>query len=171
MVNPRQNALARDRVQPVSGRTPASAIEGLPQLEELTLLDRYLARLCERIKAEGLKSLHWVTGIHTTEIKSTLLGALSKDLILQPPGEESYCIVARPGEGQLVEPFQERFRFSLRRMKEFYAESFIIVNKAAVLDVSPAVNDDGSPEFIEDDSVVDTYIGLFMMLKNRSTPT
>jgi hypothetical protein len=170
MVNPRQNALARDRVPPTPGRTPASAIEGLPQLEELTLLDRYLVRLCERIKADGLKSLHWVTGIHTSEIKSILLQALVKDAILQPPRDESHCIVVRPGEGQLVEPFRDRFRFSLWRMKEFYAESFIIVNKAAVLDVSPVVNDDGSPEFIEDASVVDTYIGLFMMLKNRSTP-
>ena len=84
--------------------------------------------------------------------------------------EENFCIVVKPGEDHLVEPFKAYFSGSVRGMQEFYTDSFVIVNGVSVLDVTPVATDDGEPEFNDDPTVVELYLGLFNMLKHRSTP-
>ena len=54
-------------------------------------------------------------------------------------------------------------------MKELYtSDSFVVVNEAAVLDVTPVDADDGDPEYNDDPTVVNLYIGLFNMFKSQS---
>ena len=152
-------------------QSPNQDLPGLPELAKSSLLDRYLLRVCESIEDEGIKSLYWVTGIYTQEISSSLLAVLS-----QQPAEtlellvENCCIIAKLGENRVVEPFSSRFGISVMRMEEFYDDSFLIVNGACLLDVTPAAADNGAPEFNDDLTVVGLYIGLFNMLKNRSIP-
>ncbi len=145
--------------------------QDLPEHSTSSLLDRYLIRVCEPIKSEGLKSLYWVTGIHTQVIATSLLAVLSqqntKSLELLT---ESCCIIAKPGENRIVEPFTSRFGISVMRMEESYDDSFLIVNGVALLDVTPVAADNGAPEFNDDLTVASLYIGLFNMLKNRSVP-
>ena len=148
-----------------------SSSQDLPELAQSSLLDRYLLRVFKSIEGEGIRSLYWVTGIHTQEIASSLLAVLS-----QQPAEtlellvENCCIIAKLGENRVVEPFSSRFGISVMRMEEFYDDSFLIVNGACLLDVTPAAADNGAPEFNDDLTVVGLYIGLFNMLKNRSVP-
>ena len=144
----------------------------LPEITTSSLLDRYLSRVSETIKSDGLKSLYWVTGIHTQAIASSLLDVLSQqttetlELLA-----ESCCIIAKPGEDRVVEPFSSRFGISVMRMEESYDDSFLIVNGASLLDVTPVAADNGAPEFHNDPTVVSLYLGLFNMLKNRSVST
>ena len=138
----------------------------------MPLLDRYLKRVFESIKGEGLKNLHWVTGIHTQVIATSLLAVLSQqttetlELLT-----ENCCIIAKPGENRAVEPLNSRFGISVMRMEESYDDSFLIVNGVSLLDVTPVAADNGAPEFHDDPTVVSLYIGFFNMLKNRSVPT
>ena len=145
--------------------------QGLPELAKSSLLDRYLLRVCESIESEGIGSLYWVTGIHTQEIAESLLAVLSRQpaetLVLLA---ENCCIIAKPGENRIVAPFSSRFGISVMRMKEFYDDSFLIVNEACLLDVTPVATDNGAPEFNDDLTIVSLYIGLFNMLQNRSIP-
>ena len=145
-----------------------SEVSGLPDFDDSSLLDRFIFRLCDRIRDEGLKSLHWVTGIHPSAIPSGLLEGMPQDF--QAIEEENFCIVVKPGEDHLVEPFKAYFSGSVRGMQEFYTDSFVIVNGVSVLDVTPVATDDGEPEFNDDPTVVELYLGLFNMLKHRSTP-
>ena len=146
--------------------------QDLPELTTSSLLDRYLSRVSETIKSDGLKSLYWVTGIHTQVIASSLLDVLSQqttetlELLA-----ESCCIIAKPGEDRVVEPFSSRFGISVMRMEESYDDSFLIVNGVSLLDVTPVAADNGAPEFHNDQTVVSLYLGLFNMLKNRSVST
>ena len=145
--------------------------QDLPELTTSSLLDRYLSRVREAIKSEGLKSLYWVTGIHTQVIASSLLAVLSQqttetlELLT-----ENCCIITKPGENRVVEPFNSRFGISFMRMEESYDDSFLIVNGTALLDVTPVAADNGAPEFHNDLTVVSLYMGLYNMLKNRSVP-
>ena len=148
-----------------------SSSQDLPELAQSSLLDRYLLRVFKSIEGEGIRSLYWVTGIHTQEIASSLLAALSEqtaETLELLAG--NCCIIAKPGENRIVAPFSSRFGISVMRMKEFYDDSFLIVNGACLLDVTPAAADNGAPEFNDDLTVVGLYIGLFNMLKNRSVP-
>ena len=148
-----------------------SSSQDLPELAQSSLLDRYLLRVFKSIEGEGIRSLYWVTGIHTQEIASSLLAALSEqtaetlELLV-----ENCCIIAKPGENRIVEPFSSRFGISVMRMEESYGDSFLIVNETCLLDVTPVAADNGAPEFNGDPTVVSLYIGLFNMLKNRSVP-
>lgn len=136
-----------------------------------SLLRRQISRINGYIKDEGLNSLLWVSGIHTSEIASSILEAVAGKLeVLQHNTDNSSCIVVKPGEFQLVEPFSSQYSCSLRRMQEFHDDSFVIVNEAIVLDMTPVASDDGDPEFSDDPTIVSLYIGLFNMLKNRSNP-
>ena len=148
-----------------------SSSQDLPELAQSSLLDRYLSRVFKSIEGEGIRSLYWVTGIHTQEIASSLLAALSEqtaETLELLAG--NCCIIAKPGENRVVELFSSRFGISVMRMEEFYDDSFLIVNGACLLDVTPAAADNGAPEFNDDLTVVGLYIGLFNMLKNRSVP-
>ena len=148
-----------------------SSYQDLPGRSTSSLLDRYLKRVFETIKNEGLKSLYWVTGIHTQMIATSLLAVLSQQTTeALEPLTERCCIIAKPEENRVVEPFSSRFGISVMRMEEFYDDSFLIVNGACLLDVTPAAADNGAPEFNDDLTVVGLYIGLFNMLKNRSVP-
>ncbi|MCI0795932.1 MAG: hypothetical protein J4N99_03880, partial [Chloroflexi bacterium] len=82
---------------------------------------------------------------------------------------DTYVIVAKPGDAEMLEAFNSRYKFRILSMNEIYADSFIVVNESAVLDVTPIVGDDGNPEFSEDPTVVSLYTGLFNILKNGTT--
>ena len=143
----------------------------LPGFNEPSLLSRQLSRINAYIKDDGLNSLLWVSGIHTSEIAASILETIAGKIeATQRDADNKSCIVVKPGEFQLVEPFSSRYGCSLRRMQEFHNDSFVIVNEAAVLDVTPVATDDGQPEFTDDPTVVSLYIGLFNMLKNSSIP-
>lgn len=167
MMHPGSDSLAHNFPQ-LPSQSPE--VSGLPDFDDSSLLERFISRLCDRIRDEGLNSLHWVTGIHTAEIRSGLLEVMSQEMQAEPIGEENFCIVVKPGEDHLIEPFKTRFGGAVRGMQEFYADSFVIVNGVSVLDVTPVATDDGKPEFNDDPTVVDLYVGLFNMLKHRSTP-
>ena len=71
-----------------------------------------------------------------------------------------------------AEPLPSLFGVTAERTayEEFHDDSFVIVNEAIVLDMTPVASDDGDPEFSDDPTIVSLYIGLFNMLKNRSNP-
>lgn len=168
MTQPSNDSLARAYSQP---NTSLQDPQTLPDSDSSSILNRQLSRITAYIKDEGLNSLQWVSGIHTTEIVASLLEALAGNVeASQANTDDSSCIVVKPGEIQLIEPFSSRYGCSLRHMQEFYDDSFVIVNEAAVLDVTPVAADDGAPEFTDDPTVVSLYIGLFNMLKHRSNP-
>ena len=168
MTLPGNDSLARAYSQ------PNESVQNSPNLldsEKSSILDKQLSQITAYIKDEGFHSLLWVSGIHTVEIAASLLEALAENVdTSQQNTDDSSCIVIKPGEIQLIEPFSSRYGCSLRRMQEFYDDSFVIVNEAAVLDVTPVATDDGAPEFTDDPTVVSLYIGLFNMLKHRSNP-
>lgn len=168
MPQPSNDSLARAYSQPnASFQDSASLLDS----DNSSLLGRQLSRIAAYIQDEGLNSLLWVSGIHTMEIATSLLETLAGQVEApQQNTPNTSCIVVKPGEIQLIEPFNSQYGCSLRRMQEFYDDSFVIVNEAAVLDVTPVATDDGDPEFTDDPTVVSLYIGLFNMLKNRSNP-
>ncbi len=167
MMGPDRDVLARDySSQPAR----VSDLPGLPEFDESSLLDRFLSRLCEHIKNEGLTSLYWVSGIHTQEIQASLLEGMAQQLAATEFAGDKFCIVIKPTDEQLLDTFGRQSGISVRNMAEFYVDSFIIVNEKAVLDVTPVATDDGDPEYNEDPTVVSLYIGLFNMLKNGTTP-
>lgn len=133
--------------------------------DEASTLERYLSRLQERIKAEGLRRLYWVTGVFSQEIGRALKEAMAN---VAPGSAGDFCVVLRPGESQEVEALVASLGLPVRRMKEFYTDSFLVLNDTLALDVTPAESDNGAPELIEDRTVVSLYVGLFNMLKNRS---
>ncbi len=157
-----KDALAR---QLTDERVSFSEIAGLPDVDASPPLERYIARICARIEEDGISSLYWVTGIHTREIGAALLSALGQ----ADSSNASCCIVANPGEDQAVESFRSRLDIPVMRMRELYTnDSFVVVNEAAVLDVTPVESDGGEPEYTDDPTVVNLYIGLFNMLKSQS---
>ncbi len=70
-------------------------VSGLPDFDDSSLLERFISRLCDRIRDEGLNSLHWVTGIHTAEIRSGLLEVMSQEIQAEPIDEENFCPVIK----------------------------------------------------------------------------
>ena len=95
-----------------------------------SLLNRQLSRINAHIKDEGLNNLLWVSGIHTSEIASSILETVTgKPEALQHNTESNSCIVVKPGEFQLVERFSSQYGCSLRRMQEFHDDSFLIVTR------------------------------------------
>ena len=74
-----------------------------------------------------------------------------------------------PGDSELLNAFKSQYSFRILSMDEIYADSFIVVNESAVLDLTPIVGDEGDPEFSEDATVVSLYTGLFNILKNGTT--
>jgi hypothetical protein len=168
MIGLDRGALARDYTTQ-SPHVPVFA--DLPEIDDSTLLDRFLARLCERIKAEGLTSLYWVSGIHTQEIASALLRELAETAGGQQFNEDDrFCIVIKPLDRQIVQPFNRQYAVSIGSMNEFYIDSFVVVNEKAMLDVTPVAADEGNPEYNDDPTIVSLYIGLFNMLRNGTTP-
>ena len=140
-----------------------------PGEAQVSILDWQLSAVRNRIRREGLRSLRWVSGTHTGEIAASLLDVLSEQgrepsLIL--PREKCRILVS-PGESHLVDVFGQRFGWSIKAMEDLCTDSFLVVNDAAVLDVTPASSDDGAPEFSDDPIVVSLYVGLFNMLNSQ----
>ena len=141
----------------------------VPGLDNSTKLDRLLSKLCGHIKSEGLASLYWVSGAHTVEIADGILTAMPENIGESGIDSDSYVIVSKPGDAELLEAFESQYGFHVLSMNEIYADSFIIVNESAVLDLTPIVEYDGDPEFSEDPAVVSLYTGLFNILKHSAT--
>ena len=142
----------------------------LAQIQYSTLLEKFQSNLRDLIETEGLTDLYWVTGIHTEEIASSLLQALNIGGLLGDASGEKFCIVARPSELPLVELLSSRFGMKVSTMTEFYVDSFLVVNRKVVLDVTPVATDDGNPEYSSDPTIVGLYLGLFKMLRNSAIP-
>lgn len=165
-VNNHNDNLAR-KFEP---RTPEiTKVRDVPGLDDSTMLDRFLSKLCGHIESEGLVSLYWVSGVHTKDIADRVLKVMSDALGESSFDGDTYVIVAKPGDAEMLEAFNSRYNFRILSMNEIYADSFIVVNESAVLDVTPIVGDDGNPEFSEDPTVVSLYTGLFNILKNGTT--
>ena len=116
-----------------------------------------------------MASLYWVTGIATEQIASTLVEALPLEVRDQGtdslPGNRRVLI--RPDESQLGELLEQRFGFGVNIMEEYSEDSFLIVNKDVVLDLTPLMPDEGKPEYIEDPVVANVYIDFFVELEDR----
>lgn len=146
-----------------------TGVRDLPGLDDPTMLDKFLSKLCDHIKNEGLASLYWISGVRTREIADGVLKAMSDALGESNFDGETYVIVAKPGDAEMLNAFNSRYNFRILPMNEIYADSFVVVNESAVLDVTPMAGDDGNPEFSEDPTVVSLYTGLFNILKNGTT--
>lgn len=144
-------------------------VDGVPGLDDSTMLDRFLSKLCDHIKSEGLVSLYWVSGVRTEEVASNILKAMAEATGESNFDGDSYVIVAKPGDAELLDTFNSQYSIRILPMNEIYADSFIVVNESAVLDVTPIVGDEGNPEFSEDPTVVSLYTGFFNILKNGTT--
>ncbi len=167
MISPDRDSLARDySTQAIE--TPD--IPGLPDVDDSSLLDRFLSKLAERIKNEGLNSFLWVSGIRTQDIAARLMKELKEVAGGQQFEGDDFAIVTKPSDNNFIEPFATDFGITIMKMNEIYLDSFIIVNNEAVLDMTPVSADDGKPEFNEDPTVVSLYMGLFNMLKNNTVP-
>ena len=163
MVNANQDHLQPDSDEVSEPISPLLGTAGTPPL------DPYLSRICDRIKADGLSSLYWVSGIHTRELVSGLLEALSAagNQELARPADNR-CILIKTVERRVTEPFRLHFGCKIFTMQDSCVDSFLIVNEAAVLDVTPVTSYDGLPEYNEDPIIVDLYVNLFNLLKERS---
>ena len=144
-------------------------VRDIPGLNDSTMLDRLLSKLCDHIESEGLVSLYWVSGVHTKDIADSVMQAMSNAIGEPNFDGDTYIIVAKPGDAEMLEAFNSQHNFRILSMNEIYADSFIVVNESAVLDVTPIAGDDGNPEFSEDPTVVSLYTGLFNILKNGTT--
>lgn len=162
-----RNSLARDYSAQVA---ETSQVHDLPGLDDSSLLERFLSKLSDRIKSDGLNSLLWVPGVRTKEIANRLIKEIGDTVDGQQCKGEDFTIVTKPSDKTFVEPLSTDFGITILKMNEIYLDSFIIVNKEAVLDMTPASADDGKPEFNEDPTVVSLYMGLFNMLKNNTVP-
>ena len=165
-VDDRNDNLARALEIQIPGVTE---VRDVPGLDNSTVLDRLLSKLCEHIKGKGLTSLYWVSGVHTREIADGVLNAMAESIGESSIQGDNCVIVAKPGDAEILKAFDSQYDFSILPMNEIYADSFIVVNESAVLDVTPVVGDDGDPEFSEDPTVVSLYTGLFNILKNGTT--
>ena len=65
-----RNSLARDYSAQVA---ETSQVHDLPGLDDSSLLERFLSKLSDRIKSDGLNSLLWVPGVRTKEIANRLI--------------------------------------------------------------------------------------------------
>ena len=163
MVNSNQGHLQPDSDEESGLISPLLGPAGTPPL------DLYLTRICDRIKSDGLSSLYWVSGIHTRELAFGLLEALpaagNQGL---DRSAENRCILVKAVEGGITEPFRLHFGCKILTIQDSCVDSFLIVNEAAVLDVTPVTSYDGLPEYNEDPILVDLYVNLFNLLKERS---
>ena len=164
-MEPDRDALARTL------QSPSPDILDLAQLHYETLLEKFLSNLQELIESEGLTDLFWVTGLHTEQIASSLGQALEIGGLLGDASGEKFCIVVRPSDLPKVELLSGRYGMKVSAMRDFYVDSFLVVNEKVVLDVTPMANDDGVPEYSSDPTIVGLYLGLFRMLKNSAIPT
>lgn len=149
------------------GRTQPS-----PEQPEPSLLDSYLSKIRDRIDDEGLVSLYWITGIRGDDIASSLLSAKAESLKVADAASalETRVVLLRANESRLADPLARRLGCTVRRLRDFCPDSFLIVNEAAVLDVTPLGSDMGVPEYEDEPTVVSLYIGLYKMLENRFAP-
>ena len=141
-----------------------------PELGEPSRLDRYVSKICDRIRCEGLKSLYWISGIYTHQIGYRLFRVLLERT--SEPGHKSsdrdLVILVRPAERQLAERFGHPLGHPFRSMREGCEDSFLVVNDTVVLDLTPAAAEYGKPEFIEDALVAAIYVGRFKELESGS---
>ena len=164
-MEPNPGALARNF------QDPSPTIMDLARFQYGSRLEKFLSNLREIIETEDLTDLYWVTGIHTEEIASSLLQALEVGGLVGDASGEKFCIVVRPSELPLVELLSSRYGMKVSAMRDFYVDSFLVVNEKVVLDVTPAATDDGVPEYSSDPTIVGLYLGLFRMLKNSAIST
>jgi len=133
--------------------------------------DRYIFKIREHVRKHGLDSLLWVSGIHTKEIASGLYDVLTESLWEKTldPSSDTFCVLLRPEETRLVQVFKGYSGCIVGTMTDFCTDSFMIVNKSAILNVTSVVPPGGSPKFDTDTTVVSLYESIFNMLKKRST--
>ncbi len=154
-----------------SGSAPNFGFEQIHIEGSSHLLHWYLTRLETLVKKQGLTSLHWVTGVNTVEVGNRLSEALTSD----GPGSTSVNgharqadrhIVASPGDVGAIGPLAALATARVSRMKDEYPDSFLVINESACLDLTPVRGDGGPPEYTDDPTVVDLYLGLFTVIAN-----
>ena len=160
------------QIQPVVSNEPQRDSTPLGPQPGRSQLDPYLRKITSRIRADGLRSVRWVSGIHTRKIASALLHSLSRrEAGLRPDGPtpEEFCVIVTPREDTLLDEFIDEASADARQLLEGKcADSFLIVNGSVVLDLTPMYPDHGKPEFSDDPTVVELYMGLFDLLNGRS---
>lgn len=139
------------------------------------LLDWYLGRIGSMVDKQGLTSLHWVTGVNTVEVADRMLDVLTggdlesvmvRDRSAVNGRSGEFHIIAAPDEAPAVEPLATLSGVRVSRLKDEYPDSFLIVNGTACLDLTPLRGDGGAPEYTDDLTVVDLYMGLFEVIVN-----
>ena len=140
-----------------------------PNGEAQSLLLTLCLRLGEFVRNNHLTSLYWVAGTNRHRIGVTLVQALSEGVDGSSPDLSGGkgCILVMPDEPAPDETLTG-LGCTVLRMRERCMDSFVIVNEAAVLDVSQFDLSD-SPEFCEDSTIASVYIGLFHALKRTSS--
>jgi hypothetical protein len=133
--------------------------------------EQYILTISEHIHKHGLDSLYWLSGTYTQEMASAMHELLTELMWEKSlaPSDGSFCILLRPEETRLVEVFARYPGCIVGSMTGFCIDSFLVVNKSAVLDVTPVIPAGGIPKFDTDSTMVSLYVGLFNMLQNRST--
>ena len=135
------------------------------------LLHWYLTRLETLVKKQGLTSLHWVTGVNTVEVGNRLFDALTSDGPRSTSVDGSVRktdrhIIASPGDIGAIGPLAALANARVSRMANEYPDSFLVINKSACLDLTPIRGDGAPPEYTDDPTVVDLYLGLFTVIAN-----
>ena len=143
---------------------------GPREATEPTLLDRYFERIGEQLETDGLKSLRWVSGIHTREIAADLVMTLTKNSDQTEHAAGARHVLARRDEPELADLFGGRLGCEVRVAEDECEDSFLIINDTTVLDLTPMGSDGGRPEYLDDAVVANLYIELFEGLRAQSDP-
>ena len=143
----------------------------LPQSDDAipSLLRRHLTTIRERIVEDGLMALSWVSGVYTQDIASSLLEAISRCTLDDPAPER--CILLKPGEAHLGALLRGGLNSDVENLPDHQDDSYLIVNGAVVLDMTPIVSHGGRPEFSDDAAVASVYVSHFNRLRQRCLTT
>ena len=146
------------------------ASEMAPSIDSVRVT-QYASKISEHISANGLKSLHWVSGTHTPSLMPTVLEILASKQLRSGSLDyqhNQFCILVRPEERGLTEGLLGDSGCTVGCMEEYCTDSFLVINRDAVLDVAEGLPQEPVAELNTDTTLVSLYMGLFSLLENRA---
>jgi len=126
------------------------------------------ADISDYLEANRLNSLHWVSGTNTISLATLVIEILANMIGTSPDNDSDFHALVGLEEKHLIEGPLRKAGWSIGMLDEDCTDSFLVINRAAVLDVTELSLEGLVPKLNGDATVVSLQMVLFSILEDKA---